>query len=1401
MTAIELEKIRSTPKSQSHSFEALSVQLFRGTCDVPEGSTFVSLRGDGGDGGVEAYFCTPEGNILGVQAKYVQKLGASQFRQIKQSFDTALSNHPNLSEYWIYVPFDLTGKRAQGKQGVSERERFEEWRQAKIDEAMERGSTLDIKLCTKTEILAQLISLDDKGGMRLYWFDESVLNQAQTEVNLKAAEAFAGPRYTAALDIITDAHTAIDFFGGIGDFQTWREEHLYPLTTELRSLQQRGDNSLAIVGQSKASEIRSLIDQVICSCEKLREASLESSTCADIINEIDSLMPMLSKIRKRQERKFDVKHGLEHDTPGFRQVSAEHFCNFPAGDMDDARKWEEQVLKLHGVLTGMEIGAATQRSLLLVGPAGIGKTHSIVSAAFRRLERGGHSLVIFGDDFGEGEPWEVIRSKVGFGTNISRDTLLGCLNTCAEHTVLPFVIFIDALNENPRDVRWKDKLPELIEQCKPYTGVKICVSTRDTYRGLVVDGRFPGYSFEHIGFAGREFEAIEAFAAHYGLIDEITPLFLPELCNPLFLHIACKRIKADDRTALDIPHSGFAELLERHLTHCDDLVRKRLKYVNPRNVVKAAMLILADVLNQNNEQDRTWEICTRALETLVGKEISPEALLDELRHEGLIILSTGKEEDEWLVRMGYQRVGDVLRAMNIIESVRVPSGLDMPKLANMLKNLTSEEQGVLESLAAVLPEKTGVELTSRELALEQEHAHRLFVNALTWRSRSSITRSVDRHVYKALSTPGLWEEVFEVFFRLSLVPDHRLNSKNWLALFLSQSSMVNRDAFLSLYAFKSFDAKGAVWSLINAALHADIHRWRSESRLLASLSLAWLTSCSDRRVRDLSSKALTRLISEYPDLAVELVRDFSDCDDDYILESISLAVYSACLLTTNKRDKFIPILEELLISPTFNTPNVLIRDSVRLLGCVLKELKLSKELKKNLAEYPSKEELPNTWPTQIDAQPLLDLERLPMNMNLMEHVMIPDFWKYQVDSKIRNFDLQQAGISLKNLACWIMVETLRLGYPGREDCTLHTDNTIDYEFGSGRGRKTYAERLGKKYYWLLLHRLIGILADNLSIKKLYEDWNPGPNHFWSLDVRKSDLTDVRDISTEINYPDEILYGPSYDFPDRNEADVETWVRTNDFTPGERCLVRTSEAGEEWVALSLYAAEDDCSAGRDILREPYQRLSVSLDSILIQHDIEDEDIKRFKNNEWYDNRKSFYNGYIAEYPDSLVFDQLFEEKGYSSLPTRAEVSETVLLRGGDWEYEFSFWTPDHPEDLCVPNKDLVNILDLKWDKQRGWIDSNGKLIAFDALFKNRRGLFMIRSAVDRYLKLSNRQLVHLWFAKRLYFTGDAFESPQIDLSMIVRYQRLGNPVVLKRNSELFKCREDSEIQSTETNFPF
>jgi hypothetical protein len=1383
MATINFTKIRSTPKSKNDSFEALAVQLFRGSFNPPAGSTFVSLRGDGGDGGVEAYFRKPDGRVAGVQAKYFFQLGDTELRQINDSLATAQKNHPSLSDYWVYIPFDLTGRVAAGARGKSQAERFEEWKKKVEGVAKASGAELSVTLCTSAVIRAQIHAADPHGGMRRYWFDESVLTQTQIQRCLDDAIAFAGPRYTAALDVVTSAHVGLDFFGGIGDFAAWREESLLPVITKLRSRMGWGEKALGVLGEPDATTALATLRCLIEVSERVTDVSSVALNSAELKRGLSNVLPLLEKARAAQEQAFYETHGQDKDSPSFRQFHAEYMCDFPAGEMDAAREWEQVAQALQAALSSPEMGAATTHSLLLVGPAGIGKTHSIVSAALRRLARGGFSLVVFGEDFGRGEPWEVIRSKFGFGADVPRAALFECLQACADNTELPFIVYIDALNESPRDARWKSKLPELLAQFAPYSGLKVCVSTRDTYRNLDVDARFPGYAFEHAGFSGHEFEAVEAFATHYGLDAEITPLFSPELGNPLFLHLACRTLRDQGRTSLDVSLPGFAALLDGHLKHCDALVRGRLAYTNPKNLVRAAMLRLSEVLLRNLPKERTWEACTVELSAVIGQEVPAESLLRELESEGLVILSAG-DQDNWFVRLGYQRYGDILRASGLLERLVGPEGLDTSSLAAQIAAFTTEDEGVLEALAAVLPEQTGVEITEASLGVEPAHAYRLLVRAMVWRSRDSVGYDIDDHVYGALRIPGLWREVYDMFFRVSLVPRHRLNASNWLSTFLRSSPLVDRDAFLSVAAFKSFDDKGAVWSLINAVLKANLHRWPADSRELAVVTLAWLTSVADRRVRDLSAKGMVRLLASQPDLGRVLTIEFQGCDDDYILESIALAIYSACLLERDRAVAFIPAFRGLL-SPIFDSSNVLVRDSVRLLGQLIGRDKLDGATLKRLEAFPSKVPACTIWPTLTDAKPLLDLEHLPTNMELWGSSMLPDFWRYQVESKISDFDLDAAGITHENIACWVMVEVLGLGYPGTNQCALKTDRAISGEFGSGRGRKGYADRLGKKYYWTLLHRLLGMLADNVQPKTSYSGRKAGPSHLWSVDVRKADLTDVRDTTPPREYPDEVIQGPRYAFPERT-GNIKHWVRVDDFTPHGDCIVRKSNAGAEWVALSLSARDSDAPPGERSWTESYLSVNVHYTSLFVTGKLPVFGPNSQGRDAFESQGASWYRGYLAEYPDGPVFEQAAAEGNFYRGPKGMDFAEVGLLRGGEWEYDYSYTTPERPESISVPCQDLVKRLGLVWDRQRGWVDRNGELVAFETRATRRTGLFVRRDALNGYLAATQRTLVYRRFANRGLFSQGGGDSSQIDLFTWMTYQPSGLPQVLSESKRPFNC---------------
>lgn len=122
---------------------------------------------------------------------------------------------------------------------------------------------------------------------------------------------------------------------------------------------------------------------------------------------------------------------------------------------------------------------------------------------------------------------------------------------------------------------------------------------------------------------------------------------------------------------------------------------------------------------------------------------------------------------------------------------------------------------------------------------------------------------------------------------------------------------------------------------------------------------------------------------------------------------------------------FMPALPGLL-SIASDSENILLRDTVQLLVNLLKTGEFPTAVTSQLQHYRTNVSLPSRWPVLADVKPLLDLEHLPSNMVLWGESMAPDFWRYQVESKISGFDLESANISHENIACWLMREALNL---------------------------------------------------------------------------------------------------------------------------------------------------------------------------------------------------------------------------------------------------------------------------------------------------------------------------------------------------------------------------------------
>jgi hypothetical protein len=210
-----ISSIRVGQEGLRGTFEEFCCQLLRRAPEVPEGSQFRRVRGAGGDGGVEATWFFPDGNVWGLQAKYFSKIGASEKRQLAESLHQAAANYPLLAHYTICLPFNLTAKKGAkiGRPKSGQHETFSKWLDEWRQEFAGKGRTIEIDLWDETELLGRLAQTDTSGGLSRYWFSQEVWSEDWFKQRFVEAKAQAGKRYTPELTIETPLEYALQAFG------------------------------------------------------------------------------------------------------------------------------------------------------------------------------------------------------------------------------------------------------------------------------------------------------------------------------------------------------------------------------------------------------------------------------------------------------------------------------------------------------------------------------------------------------------------------------------------------------------------------------------------------------------------------------------------------------------------------------------------------------------------------------------------------------------------------------------------------------------------------------------------------------------------------------------------------------------------------------------------------------------------------------------------------------------------------------------------------------------------------------------------------------------------------------------------------------------------------------------
>jgi hypothetical protein len=358
-----------------------------------------------------------------------------------------------------------------------------------------------------------------------------------------------------------------------------------------------------------------------------------------------------------------------------------------------------------------------------------------------------------------------------------------------------------------------------------------------------------------------------------------------------------------------------------------------------------------------------------------------------------------------------------------------------------------------------------------------------------------------------------------------------------------------------------------------------------------------------------------------------------------------------------------------------------------------------------------------------------------------------DFARYVVEPRVtRAFDTDKAGLDKLGIFRWFLGKAVELGYPGPNDDCAHFDRALLNKFGGGRGKPGWAERLGKKYYWIFLRQLVGRLADHAD-RRTWSATFPPSADLQGLDLRDIDPTDIRQLLPGAIADDAWLTPEPYVFLGHDiPTEDALWVKAEDLTNIAQALVVTDPETAVWQVLDMdeswsgkWGNSPRCHTYRHVTRSVR---AATCDAVDIKKVTKAFAEAHF---DYFNRGPHDYRGYLGEYPRRWPYaHRTGEPITFGSEYSGVTFQHLTLsqLRGREWEYDYN--QVGTSKTLLMPSVALVQAGNLRWDLRGGWKDLDDKVQIQDPRWRSNKpeALICRIEYIDHYLRENDFALIIL-----------------------------------------------------------
>jgi hypothetical protein len=1316
MSEINFQKIAARGGSVENAFEELCCQLAAKT--RPAGARFERFWGAGGDGGVECKVISVDGTSTGWQAKYLFEID-ELLKQASKSLKTALAVHTDITEYVVCFPFDLTGKT--GRKGKSQTEKFDAWASKAEAEAKATGRTLTIERYPAHAIQEAILANDSSGGLRQYFFSATTFSDQWFAKHIATAKHTAGPRYNRELDLKTPLTDWFSSFAGGNDWQSRLTKLIKACRRETAQLErlvasEGGDPMRPEWPAATLEKARKAVAQCkdyIAHAEKVGSAPTEAGL-TELDTALAELIIALLAIENELASDLDKKHGEgTADSKRWRSFMAEYEVSFPAANLDGIRDTLQAGRAIGEWLSSPAGFLAFRQLFVLSGSGGSGKTHGLCDIAQHRLEEGAYTCLAFGHQFsGEPDPWTRLAESLGVRLTLGRDGLLDALNAAAECSGKKLIICIDAINETRPRSYWSARISEFAAAVASRPNLKLCISCRTSFLPVCLPKAAASLAVEHRGFAGMEREACNAFFSHYQLESPLVPVLQPELANPLYLKLVCETLRGKGLKQLPKGWFGIAPVIRAFLSYKEEQFAAENSVSEGAAVVSGSLRAISSAIAQSGNASLRWSEAQAAIEAAKPQAKGLNALqwlvtADLLIEDGPSSDTIGAEN---VIRPAFERFGDVLVASEMLEGLSNDDIGEVfregEKLADLVKTAedVGENAGVLSALSVLVPEKLRDTELSRLVSDDSVRCEMelIVVRTLPSRTAETLLLSTRDVLGSVLNSPNAYEAMDAM---LAVSTQESDIDAHWLHSVLGRLFFTMRDSFWSGYLKRGYENNTIVRRIIEAATDIDLQKVDLSTTERWCIVLLWFTAAADRRVKDYATRAAVGILRAHPALIPELVQLCLGADDDEVRERALLVAYGALILSRNEgalKKTAEHLLEEYARTPEYYE-NAMMRDHMRCIaefaayvGC------LDKKFDPTLPNHRNPK-VPRPEAPPQDQVKAWERDEHRGTRLLVRSCLADDFNHYSIEC-LRGWSHAMLKPAIGG---WI-VRRILTDFRYRDSKCGDYDTIVTGESGGGRGKPTWAERIGKKYQWVAMYQLASRLYDSTDRERDRFERRTRRLPLILNEERKLDPTILRRLDPDAPPRKAWWIRDSVDLAATAKMTYAEWVKEKSDLPKLESLLQPfTHSGQRWLLLEAYDKSSEYSSERPY-REPYRHTWVSVESFLVPKAEIESAVARLDGLNFLG--RNMPNGarwlyvFAGEYPwaaacnvetdEWLGYDEVFRDES-ETLPKLVPTWNQIT---SEWEYDAALGKSRY---FQVPGRMLFKDQPLWWNGYGGF----------------------------------------------------------------------------------------------------